>query len=121
MLINILHQRLLDAGIPIVGVSGNGQPYRVDYADSATAQQRTQGDAMAAAFNPAAEQAALDAERDTRRGLAGAIQAELDYLEATIPSIDAMTAAQVRAVVKRLAQENLSILKLLRYVYRRME
>jgi NCAIR mutase (PurE)-related protein len=102
-------------------VAYNAGVYRVDYDASATAQQRTQGDAMAADFDPAAEQAALDAERDTRRGLAGAIQAELDYLEATIPGVDAMTAAQVRSVVKRLAQENLSILKLLRYVYRRME
>jgi NCAIR mutase (PurE)-related protein len=121
MLTDLLHQRLLAAGIPVITVAYNAGVYRVDYADSATAQQRIDGDAIAAAFDPIAEQAALDAERDTRRGLAGAIQAELDYLEATIPGIDAMTAAQVRAVVKRLAQENLSVLKLLRYVYRRLE
>lgn len=40
-------------------------------------------------------------------------QAEIDYLDTTIPTIDAMTAAQVRSVVKRLALENRQIIKAL--------
>jgi len=36
---------------------------------------------------------------------------EIDFLETTIPNIDSMTAVQVRDVVKRLAQENLRMLK----------
>lgn len=48
------------------------------------------------------------------------INGELDYLNATIPNIDTMTAAQVRSVVKRLAQENREILKALRWVARRL-
>jgi hypothetical protein len=56
-----------------------------------------------------------------RKQIAVDIPNEIAWLETTIPGVDTMTAAQVRAVVKRLAQENLSILKLLRYVYRRLE
>jgi hypothetical protein len=45
-------------------------------------------------------------------------QGELDYLEATILAIDTMDAAQVRAVVKRLAQENLRILRAFALLFR---
>lgn len=47
----ILDQQLNDAGIPIDGVSG-GPPWRIDYKAEATPEQRTQGDAIAAAFVP---------------------------------------------------------------------
>jgi hypothetical protein len=116
MLTDLLHQRLTAAGIPIITVAYNAGVYRVDYDASATTQQRIQGDAMVAAFDPVAEQATLDAERDTRRELAGAIQAELDYLETTIPGIGGMNTAQVRSTVERLAKENRNIIKLLVYL-----
>ena len=44
-----LHDQLVTAGIPIDGVSGQG-PFAVQYSASATAQQRSQGDSMVAAF-----------------------------------------------------------------------
>lgn len=45
---------------------------------------------------------------------------EIGWLEETIPAIDTMTAAQVRDVVKRLAQENLEMIRAWRYVIRRL-
>lgn len=45
---------------------------------------------------------------------------EIAWLEATIPNIDTMTAAEVRAVVKRLAQENVEVIRSLRYLARRL-
>lgn len=42
---------------------------------------------------------------------------ELDYLNTTIPQIDTMTAAQVRDVVKRLAQENRQIIKAMKHLF----
>lgn len=53
--------------------------------------------------------------------LAGEIVAEVQWLDDTIPQIDAMTVAEVRAVVKRLAQENKRMLKAWRYVIRRLK
>lgn len=44
---------------------------------------------------------------------------EIDWLNDIIPQIDTMTAAEVRNVVKRLAQENLRQIKAWRYVFRR--
>lgn len=53
------------------------------------------------------------------KGMLATAQAEIDYLDTTIPTVDAMTAAQVRTVVKRLAQENRQIIKaLIRLAYR---
>jgi len=45
---------------------------------------------------------------------------EVAWLETNIPNIDTMDATQVRAVVKRLAQENLEIIKALRYIAKRV-
>lgn len=52
------------------------------------------------------------------KALADAVDAEIDWLNATIPNIDTMTALEVRAVVKRLAQENREMMKAWRYVLR---
>lgn len=53
------------------------------------------------------------------KGMLATAQAEIDYLDTTIPTIDAMTATQVRSVVKRLSQENRQIIKaLIRLAYR---
>lgn len=54
------------------------------------------------------------------RDLATQAAGEIDYLQTTIPTIDAMTAGQVRSVVKRLAQENLAIIKGLRYLVKNL-
>lgn len=80
------------------------------------------------AANGAEAQALIDAgyvsdEVNERRDFGATIDqinAEIDYLNTTIPAIDTMTAAQVRDVVKRLAQENREILKALRWVARRL-
>lgn len=53
------------------------------------------------------------------KGMVATAQAEIDYLEATIPTMDTMTVAQVRTVVKRLSQENKGIIKaLIRLAFR---
>lgn len=44
---------------------------------------------------------------------------EIEWLAETIPDIDTMTAAEVRDVVRRLAQENLRMIKAWRYAIRR--
>lgn len=54
------------------------------------------------------------------RAFIAAAQAELDYLDTTIPLIDSMTAVQVRSVVERLARENREIIRALLYVARRL-
>lgn len=61
MTISVLDARLRDAGIPIHGVTDNGDgTYRVDF-DGATAQQQSDAAAIVAAFDEVAEQAILDA------------------------------------------------------------
>ena len=52
--------------------------------------------------------------------LAEQATAEIEWLEETIPQIEAMTVVEVRAVVKRLAQENLRCIRAWRYVIRRL-
>lgn len=52
--------------------------------------------------------------------LAEKAAAEIAWLEETIPQIDTMTAAEVRAVVKRLARENMETIRAWRYVFRRL-
>jgi hypothetical protein len=75
-----------------------------------------------------------DPERQDTLDLAGLIAGELDYLQGDIdllqqiiPTIGGMTAAQVRTVVEglaqrtlRLEQENVRILKALRYLFRQV-
>lgn len=61
-----------------------------------------------------------DERTDTTQAFIDQAQAELTYLDATIPAIDAMTVAQVRDVVKRLAQENRAIIKALLYLAKRL-
>lgn len=59
--VSVLHSQLTTAGIPIEGVSDNGDgTYRVDYMTAATPAQKTQAAGIVAAFNATAEQATLD-------------------------------------------------------------
>lgn len=63
MTISVLDERIRAAGIPIHGVSDNGDgTYRVDFAAGATAQQQSDAAVIVAAFDPVAEQVILDAE-----------------------------------------------------------
>lgn len=48
-------------------------------------------------------------------------QAEIDFLDAIIPTVDTMTAGQVRSLAKRLAQENRAIIKALKYAVKRLK
>jgi len=58
----VLDTQIRDAGVPIDGVSDRGDgTYRVDFRPEATPAQRSQAAAIAAAFDPVAEQVALDA------------------------------------------------------------
>ena len=50
-----LDEALRAAGIPIHGVQNNGGVFTVDYTDAATAQQRTDGAAIVAAFDASPE------------------------------------------------------------------
>lgn len=67
--------------------------------------------------------AELETEETERLDLADLgrqVAAELAWLDTTVSSIDDYAAAQVRDVVKRLAQENRATLRALRYVVRRL-
>lgn len=67
-----------------------------------------------------AEFEAEQAERLDLSDLGRQVAAELAWLDSTIAGIDGYAAAQVRDVVKRLAQENRAILQALRFVVRRL-
>lgn len=45
-----------------------------------------------------------------------AAAAEIVFLNTTIPTVDAMTNVQVRGLVKRLCQENLAIIKAIKWL-----
>lgn len=57
--------------------------------------------------------------REELAGLQVLVENEIAALGATIPNIDNMTQIQLVQVIKRLAQENLAILKALRYIGRK--
>jgi hypothetical protein len=62
-----LHQLLLDAGLPVEGVSGDEDGVRVDYLD-ATPEQVLQGEAIVAAFDWSEEaEAAFTATKERTR------------------------------------------------------
>lgn len=48
-------------------------------------------------------------------------QAEINYLNGVIDTIDSMNAAQVRGVVKRLCRQNLRLVKAFRFVVRKLQ
>lgn len=52
--------------------------------------------------------------------LANLADAEIGWLEATIPQIDTMALEDLRSVLQRLAQENLRQIKAWRYLFRRL-
>lgn len=116
-------QSLLDAsGIPTAGVA-IGPPVRVDYSPAATAQQRTQGETIRAAFNPndaAAQQTfdvsnarkkakavlnnAASADNDSRLSVVirAAVLALLDVVNQRTPAAGAaVTAAQLKNLISQ--------------------
>lgn len=64
--------------------------------------------------------AALIQSRVDFGALADQANTEIDWLNATIPQIDTMTLEDLRAVLKRIAQENLKQIKAWRYLFRRL-
>lgn len=135
---SVLRNRLTAAGIPVVGVSGNAQPFIVDFAPEATQQQRDAAAVIVAAFDPAAELTALEAAEAAERldfaALAADITNELAWIETAITEVDtglglvdAATLAQLRAIVKGVLQNQRRILleqrgelRARRYVVRRV-
>jgi hypothetical protein len=97
-----LDRALRAAGIPIVGVSvGNDADrttWRIDFQAAATAQHRTDGEALRLSFDPIA-QASIDAETADR---AAATAGQKDLL-ATIALITSLT--DVNWGTKTLAQK----------------
>ena len=59
-------------------------------------------------------------DRDKFDELAGLLTDEIDWLDTTIPLIDGMDAAQLQAVIKRLAQENRYMLRAWQYATRKL-
>jgi hypothetical protein len=111
-----LDRALKAAGIPIIGVSIGSETDRVtwaiQYAPQATAQHRTDGEALRLSFDPAS-QAASDAEKADRAARADGdalIQAvaQLDFEERQKLTVKAgqtlLTAAQCRARLKAIVQ-----------------
>lgn len=118
-----LASELRAAGIPIDGVSGSQGAIRVDYQPAATGPQRTQGDAIVAAFNWAdaadsvyiAQQSKLQAtigidngqlqsgDKMERliRALALVVLDEVNILRAaSVPALSARSAAQLVIAIK---------------------
>lgn len=111
-----LDRALRAAGIPIIGVSVGSEADRttwlVQYALSATAQHRTDGEALRVSFDPVA-QTASDAEKAELASLADAdpllqALAQLDFEERQKLTVRAgqtlLTAAQCRARLKTIYQ-----------------
>jgi hypothetical protein len=137
--VSILDNRLVEAGISIISVS-EPEPnvFVVEYAPEATPEQRTQGEAIVAAFDAAAEIAAIEAataaERLDLAGLSADITGELDWIVGAVAEIDtglgivdAATLAQLRVIVKGLMQNQRRVLleqrgelRAWRYVIRRL-
>jgi hypothetical protein len=61
-----------------------------------------------------------DTGRDKFNELAGLLTNEIDWLDTTIPEIDEMDAAQLQAVIKRLAQENRYMLRAWLYTIKKL-
>jgi hypothetical protein len=121
--LNRLDAAIRAAGIPIDGVSGSQGSVRVDYQNAATALQRTQGDAIVAAFSWTeaadltwqAQQAKSQATTSIDRGalqtgesaerlvraLALVVLDEVNLLRAaTVPTLPARTSAQLITAIK---------------------
>ena len=59
--VTLLHKKLIKAGLPVVGVSGEMPPFLLEFSPEATAQQKTNAEIIAVAFDPVAELAAWEA------------------------------------------------------------
>lgn len=138
--ITILHKKLVEAGLPVIGVSDNGDgTFRVDFAEGATQQQQDEAAAIVAAFDPVAEVAQQEAIEEGERldfdGLEDDTINELAWIETTLTEIDAglaavgaFTNAGQRAIVTGLLQNQRRTLlqqrrelKAWRYVIRRLK
>ena len=108
-----LDAALKAAGIPVLGVSigdpANRATWRLDYAPNATAQQRTDGEALRLAFDPFS-QAVLDAELDvlaTREATLKDVLATCALIAKTVDPAgwNALNQAQKIARVQALAAD----------------
>lgn len=99
----VLHERIKDAGIPIVGLSRN----KVDYSPNATPEQIAAGNAMFTAIDWTAEENTLKAEEDTAKSDKADFKTSynnaMEKLD-TIIAADGATLAEVRSGLKEIAR-----------------
>lgn len=110
--VRLLHGQMQAAGIPIVGVSFDGERFIVQYAEHATAQHRTDGDAAAANWTLAAADAEKAASRQRREAPARQYAAAKSQLDEIVADVEGATAAQTQTAVRQLA---VIVLRLLEY------
>lgn len=107
--VSILHNKLIQAGIPIDGIAKENGSYRIDFRPEATQNQRDQAIAIVAAFDPA-EATAKEAEINNAPGIARNYFASHPVAIAFVrlspaeqeAQIDAMTNTQMKTLLKYL-------------------
>jgi len=88
-----LHSELAAAGLPVVGVSGDG---RIDYSRTLTAAEQTTAQAIIAAHDPAKRERDERTARETAKTYYTGLNA---YLNLTNPT-QAQTVAALKAVIR---------------------
>lgn len=123
------HQDEVDETIwyfQLIGQHSSDNTIRIARVEQALAIDEDPDDWLAA--NLAAAQLLVDAGeideviagRWDFRDLKAKAANELDWLDTTIPLIDSMNGAQVRDVVKRLAQENRQIIRAFKHLFNKI-
>lgn len=103
--VTALHEALEQAGIPIHGVSANGE---ISFKDEATQQQRDDAAAIAAAHNPAV----LAKEQEVEAARAAIVQGK-KYLQRQILSATPDTPTQIVSTIKPVVDGNVYLTRMM--------
>jgi hypothetical protein len=86
-MIATLDKQIRDAGIPIYGVSAKAGVFTVQYKPNATAQNKIDGDAMAAAFDDTADNTGVDQRKAIIEALAAKIKSGTNLTLAEVSKV----------------------------------
>lgn len=111
----------IKAVCPIHGVAGTQGNVRIDYKPEATAQQRTDAQAVLAAFDwsQAADDAWERGQEPDLRDLLDQADAAIAAINTYLTNADAATQTQVRAEVKAIDQRQKRIIQALKRLIQR--
>jgi hypothetical protein len=104
-----LHKEIVAAGLPVISVDSHGN---ITLAEDATSQQLAQAQSILAAHDPT-DYVAQDAET-ARLAIRAKYVETVNDLQAALDNWASLTVAQQKAVLKRLAEAMLFLLKYLR-------